>query len=272
MARKNLWMFRELCGDDNLKHICIVMTHWEHVKQEDGKHHEVKLAKGSFGPIIKHGAKMLAHDGGLDSARFTVSQIIQMVPVKLKIQMELDNGQVLGDTSAGAVILEEMKDMQKKHKQEMEDLVKELEEVPMTDKNLRAELANKCQKLEAMMKLTERGQNRLLELAPQVQHGQEIRKGNQNALEEKPHKSYNLKPDKDRTLGDTAVMACILEENQNKHKQRMAELMKVMKEALTTAMACILEENYEQGMAELMKVMEGALTIHNELRDAEGNT
>jgi len=244
MARKNLRMFREICGDDNLKHVRIVTTHWEHVKQEDGKRREAELANGPFGPIIERGAQMLAHDGGLDSARFIVSQIVQMAPVKLKIQKELGDGRVLGDTSAGAVILEEMKEMQKMHKQEMEDLMKELEEVPTTDEDLRSELVKECWKLEAMMKLAERGRNRLLEPAPQVQRGREIRKGNRNAVEEKPGKSYNLKPDEDRTLGDTASMARILEENQMKH---------------------------EQGMAELMKAME-ASTTHNELRDAEGNT
>ena len=53
---------------------------------------------------------MFRHDEELKSARSIMSELVQQLPVTLKIQEELDAGCALGNTSAGAVI---MKGLQK---------------------------------------------------------------------------------------------------------------------------------------------------------------
>ena len=168
IAKKNLRMFRELCGEDNFKNVRIVTTNWKHVDDSEGNRRETALARGAFKPLIDGGAEMIRHDKGLESARLIISGLIKKTPVTLKIQTELSAGSTLGDTSAGAVIIEEMKELQKKHEKEMEELKKELEEAVNTnDEQLRAELAEERRKLEELM--ARAGQDRkILQMAREI--------------------------------------------------------------------------------------------------------
>ncbi|KJA22643.1 hypothetical protein HYPSUDRAFT_40711 [Hypholoma sublateritium FD-334 SS-4] len=161
-AKKNLRVFRELCGDEMLGNVRLVTTNWSSVGEKEGNSREAELANRIFKPLIDAGAKMLRHDKGLVSAQSIMSTLIQQIPGTLKIQTELNSGRALGDTSAGAVIIEEIKALQKKHAGEMEDLMKEMQEAAMdNDKDLRADLAKDRQQLEQLMERAEENQRRL---------------------------------------------------------------------------------------------------------------
>jgi len=161
-AKKNLRMFRGLCGDKNLKNVRIVTTHWSAVDKQEGTSRQTALAKGAFKPLIKSGARFIAHDRELESARQIVSELIQRTPVKLKIQDELDAGRVLADTSAGGVIMEEMKEVQQKHSKEMKDLKKEMEDAAMeNNEDLEAELAEERRKLQKTIAQVEKDRHRM---------------------------------------------------------------------------------------------------------------
>ncbi|KAK2466544.1 hypothetical protein APHAL10511_001406 [Amanita phalloides] len=148
MAKKNLRVFRELCGDDNLGHVRFVTTYWNVVSEKEGKDREAALANGVFRPFIDAGARLIRHDGGFESAKKIISDLARQTPVTMKIQKELNAGMVLGDTSAGAVIVEETKELQKRHAEEMEELKKELEEAANeNDDDLKAELDEERRKL-----------------------------------------------------------------------------------------------------------------------------
>ena len=168
IAKKNLRMFRELCGEDNFKNVRIVTTNWKHVDDSEGNRREAALARGAFKPLIDGGAEMIRQDKGLESARLIISGLIKKTPVTLKIQAELSAGSTLGDTSAGAVIIEEMKELQKKHEKEMDELKKELEEAVNTnDEQWKAELAEERRKLEELM--ARAGQDRkILQMAREI--------------------------------------------------------------------------------------------------------
>jgi len=151
-AKKNLRVFREICGDEKLGHVRIVTTYWNLVDEKQANSRQVALAEGAFKPLIKEGAELCRHDKGLESAQLIISQLIHQTPIEMKIQEELNEGRTLGDTSAGAVIVEEMKELKKKHDKEVEGLKKELEDASMAnDEELRSELAEECRKLEEMM-------------------------------------------------------------------------------------------------------------------------
>jgi hypothetical protein len=157
VAKKNLRMFRELCGDDSLGNVRIVTTYWGVVDNDEGSSLEAALAKGPFKAL-----KMLRHDKGLESARSIVSGLIQQMPVTLKLQKELAAGKALGDTSAGRIILEEMKEMEKRHAKEMAELMKEMEEATTAnDDDLKSELAEERRKLSEEMSRMEKDQKRL---------------------------------------------------------------------------------------------------------------
>lgn len=123
-----------------LGNVRLVTTDWSSVGEREGNSREAELASRIFKPLVDAGAKMLRHDKGLVSAQSILSTLIHQDPVTLKIQTELNSGRALGDTSAGAVIIEEMKALRKKHEEEMEDLMKEMQEAAMdNDEDLRAE-------------------------------------------------------------------------------------------------------------------------------------
>ncbi|KAF8907866.1 hypothetical protein CPB84DRAFT_1959430 [Gymnopilus junonius] len=155
----------------------------ERVEPEVGREREGELAEDVFKPFIDGGAKLLRHDKERDSAQLIVSELICQTPVVTKLQEELAEGKALGDTSAGAVIVEEMKELQKKHRQDMEDLKKEIEQAARTgDEELKVELAEDRRRLEEVMMRVEEDRkalqalhaemtedinpNRSLELAP----------------------------------------------------------------------------------------------------------
>jgi len=151
-AKKNLRVFREICGDKNLGHVRIVTTNWNQADEKQKNARQDALAKGAFEPLIKEGAELCRHDKGIESAQLIISQLIHQTPVKMKIHEELNEGRTLGDTSAGAMIIEEMKELKEKHDKEVEGLKKEMEEaVIANDEDLRAELAEEHRKLEEMM-------------------------------------------------------------------------------------------------------------------------
>ncbi len=161
-AKKNLRVFREICGDEMLKNVRLVTTNWSSVGQTEGNSREAELANRIFRPLIDAGAQMHRHDQGLASAQFIVSTLVQQAPITLKIQTELNSGKALGDTSAGAIIIEEMKELQKKHEKDMEDLRKEMQEAEMdNDEDLRAELAKDRKQLEQLMARQQENQRRL---------------------------------------------------------------------------------------------------------------
>ena len=149
-----------------LQNVRLVTTNWDSVGEKEGNSREAELASRIFKPLIDAGAKMIRHDKGPMSAQSIMSTLVHQEPFKMKIQGELSAGIPLGDTSAGAVILEEMKEFQRKHDEEMQDLLQEMQEATTAnDEDLKAELAEERQKLQELMERAEQDQKRLTTLA-----------------------------------------------------------------------------------------------------------
>jgi len=162
MAKKHLSIFRELYGNNNLGHVRIVTTDWSRVGEQEGRDRERALAKGAFKHLVKAGAVMARHDKGRESALSIMSQLVHKQLVIVQIQEELDAGRALGGTSAGAVIIADMKELQKKHKKEISHLEKEIEQATLdNDEELRDELAEDRRQLEQIMARAEEDWKRL---------------------------------------------------------------------------------------------------------------
>jgi len=164
-AKKSLEIFSELCGERNFANVRIVTTDWDGVDEYEGEAREKALSKRYFNHLIDGGAKMFRHDGALDSAQSIVSGLIEQPPVTLKMQEELDTGRALGNTSAGAVVMREMKEMQKKHEVWMQTLKDEMEQ---ESKDMRDHLEAEHRKLVKRMAQIQEDSKRLEEtrLAP----------------------------------------------------------------------------------------------------------
>ncbi|KAG6379498.1 hypothetical protein JVT61DRAFT_9989 [Boletus reticuloceps] len=152
VARKNLKMFHSLCGDANLKNVCIATTNWNRVSEQEGTTREAALKTNAFKALIDGGAGLRRHTNTVESAQQIVSELIGLNPVTMQIQEELRMGMTLGDTSAGTILIAGMREMQKKHEKELAGLKREMEEATRaTDLALRAELAEEHQALELKM-------------------------------------------------------------------------------------------------------------------------
>jgi hypothetical protein len=128
-AKKNLRMFKELCGYPNLGNVSIVTTNWSRVGEKEGNDREAALAQGVFESFLSGGAAMIRHNKELESAKSIILQLSCKQPITTLLQEELFAGKALGDTSAGAIIIEDIKGLQKKYELELAALKKELDEV-----------------------------------------------------------------------------------------------------------------------------------------------
>jgi len=162
-AKKTLEIFSELCGDANFANVGIVTTHWSIVGRVDGENRENAFRKTYFKHLIDGGAKMFRHDGGAESAKSIVSEFVQKPAVTLKIQKELNAHRALADTSAGAVIMKEMKEMEKEHRKRMQDLK---EEVERESEDMRAEFEAERRQLAEQIAQMQEDQHRLQIMYP----------------------------------------------------------------------------------------------------------
>jgi len=123
MAKKSLEIFGDLCGERNFANVRIVTTDWDGVDENEGK------------PVKRHFRRGTSN---ILSMAIT-SELVQQLPVTLKIQEELDAGRALGNTSAGAVIMKglqkewiDLKDeMGRESKDKVQDDWKRLQETNM---------------------------------------------------------------------------------------------------------------------------------------------
>ena len=154
-AKRNLRMFRELCGESALKNVCIATTNWSRVTQEEGdmRERELRESPDLFKPLIDAGAQFVRwHNTELASAQSIVDCLIHKDQTKLQIQVELDEGKTLEETGAGSVLKEEITALAEKHKVDMQALQEEIEEATKAKQaELLAELEEERRKTEQQM-------------------------------------------------------------------------------------------------------------------------
>ncbi|KAH8810453.1 P-loop containing nucleoside triphosphate hydrolase protein, partial [Flagelloscypha sp. PMI_526] len=130
IARKNLGMFRKLCGDTTLKNVVIVTNMWGRVPKEEAEAREAELMNqpNFFKPVLEKGAVMLRHLNTFDSAAAILRRILKNQPEPLRIQKELvDEKKHLSQTAAGVELNVELEKMKKQHQKEMEQLRLDME-------------------------------------------------------------------------------------------------------------------------------------------------
>ena len=181
-TKRNLRMFRELCGESALKNVFIALTNCGRVTKEEGdrREREYRESPNSFKPLLDAGAQLVRHDTGATSAMSIVDALIRKNPTKLQIQIELDEGRTLEETGAGSVLKEEIKALAEKHKAEMQALQVEMEEATRgKEAELLAELELERQMMEQR---TLKIQEDLRVLEMQTKGANEDRKAQKRAL------------------------------------------------------------------------------------------
>ncbi|KAI0091158.1 P-loop containing nucleoside triphosphate hydrolase protein [Irpex rosettiformis] len=170
ISRRNLTMFRKLCGEEALRNVAFITTMWDSfVDQEPAVVRERELANRNefFRPMLQQGARMYRHTNSVDSAREIISNLIRNMsdPVPLQVQRELvERGVSISGTAAGMELLVQREALLKKHDADLQDaerdmrrvqkmrttvLHQENEEVCRELREKIAKLRTECEQLEA---------------------------------------------------------------------------------------------------------------------------
>ena len=113
-ARKNLEMFRKLCGDEALGNVVLGTTMWGDVSLEKGQQREQQLRSTYWEEMLQQGSVIMRVHGDSASAWEIVNHILESSRVEfVRIQEELlELQKVIPDTDAGRTLrymLEELR-------------------------------------------------------------------------------------------------------------------------------------------------------------------
>lgn len=103
-AKKNLMMFRKLCGEESLMNVILVTTMWEDEYAAIGERREQELiATGGFwGALVEEGAQINRHNNTRSSAMPLLGTIAKSDRVTISIQKEMvSEHKDLNKTEAG---------------------------------------------------------------------------------------------------------------------------------------------------------------------------
>jgi hypothetical protein len=129
-ARKNLVMFRQLCGENALKRVVLVTTMWDKVPEDEASKREKELIDTPefWGWMLEKGSSCQRHYNTEDSARIIVSDLAShAVPVTTALQAQMvDEKKKLGETSAGQELQSEMNKEKAKWAQERREIEEQL--------------------------------------------------------------------------------------------------------------------------------------------------
>jgi len=153
IAQRNFKMFRELCGDTNLKNIILVTNMWGMVTPDVGEAREMELTNRFFKPALDKGAQMTRHQNTEQSAHDIIRMIMKNRLVVLQIQQELAGERTdIINTAAGEVVNEELKEQIRKHREEwqaaQDQILRALKE---KDEQTRQEMAEEARRLRKEM-------------------------------------------------------------------------------------------------------------------------
>lgn len=103
-TRKNLEMFRKLCGDDALKSVILATTKWGKIDNQTGEQRESQLRQKFWKEMIENGSSMCRYFRTNASAWEMLHTILQerFDSTVLQIQKEVvDSEKLIPDTDAG---------------------------------------------------------------------------------------------------------------------------------------------------------------------------
>ncbi|MCJ1293105.1 hypothetical protein MMC34_004658 [Xylographa carneopallida] len=126
---KNLSILRSICGMKNLPHVMLATTMWPLVTTEQGNKREAELISTShfWGSMKSADPIIRRYDNTRGGAIAMVDELLQMSPIVLQIQEEMAvRKMALIDTEAGQKVNIDLKTLEKKHKEELEEVRKEL--------------------------------------------------------------------------------------------------------------------------------------------------
>lgn len=124
-AKKNLRMFKQLCGEAALKNVILTTTMWDLVNPEEGEARENQLRSTPefWGWMIEKGSSTFRYLNTTKSARETIQSLLPRPRIVLDIQQQMvKEGQDLDRTNAG----KELESSFKFEKEQLERMIADL--------------------------------------------------------------------------------------------------------------------------------------------------
>lgn len=131
-AKKNLLMFKKLCGDDALRKVVLTTTMWDKIPHDEGVDREQQLSGTPefWGFMISKGSTVYRHDNTVESAIRIINVLAHdnsTVTLDLQSQM-VNQKQALNETAAGRELESELIKERQKWAAELLDAQKQMEE------------------------------------------------------------------------------------------------------------------------------------------------
>ena len=113
--RKNLDMFRKLCGDEALRNVVLGTTKWDEVKLEKGQQREQVLKDIHWKEMLERGSVIMRVDTDPPSVWEIINRILKNDRVEfVRIQEELlEFRRLIPETEAGKTLLYMLEDRRK---------------------------------------------------------------------------------------------------------------------------------------------------------------
>ena len=130
-ALKNIRMFRGLVGNRSMKNAALVTTMWGNVKRQDGemRMNQLRETDEFWGQMIESGATCDKYDNTRQDGLRILKMLIQKSPCTLQIQLEMEGGVKLANTTAGREVNERIEELKAEHQKDMAKLRKEMQQV-----------------------------------------------------------------------------------------------------------------------------------------------
>ena len=165
-AMKNLRMFRQVVGDENMRHCCLVTTKWSKQNEDLSHSREDELRNGDtfWKPLLKRGATIKRFNDTEKSAMDIIAPFTMCDRFLMKLTKEYNlEGKQLDMTDAGREVSDDMEKAKKAHKEEI-SLLKEERERALKDKD------------DEMVKLIDDERRQLQSKIDEMKEGQELLK------------------------------------------------------------------------------------------------
>jgi hypothetical protein len=128
-------MFKDLVGLEPLQNVILATTRWGQAGRSlelelaESRERQLKTDDAFWAPMIERGSRTARFEDTQESAMQLIFNLTNKSPVVLQIQSELvDQEKDLVDTTAGNTVNEEVRRLEKKYKDELSQIQKEMDE------------------------------------------------------------------------------------------------------------------------------------------------
>jgi DNA repair exonuclease SbcCD ATPase subunit len=227
-ARRNLLMFKKLCGEKAYQSVILGTTHWSNVSPQDGTRRERELIETDeyWGLMCKKGSRVFRYANTRESALSLISYILkQHMTVTLDIQDEMVNkGHDIDETSAAHELNAEIIRERERHMAELTAMREQMEEaIKERDEELQQQFKEEIDTLQEKIQRGALEQQKLTETLKEVDKRKEaeFRAFKEQMKKERDQERQRYDAERQKHMAKVAQQEKALKEQQRRAMERM---------------------------------------------------